>query len=515
MEEIVKVHPEAVTAATAAAMAAEPAAAATTTPGRRTIGVAGCKRDPKEMADAVAARAATEASSILSGTAAALGEDLARQVEQHVAGIRAFMDAELRKGGVFLDTTPREKGTENSAVDNAAALLAAEERRRRLKQENVTARQKRTGRGRRLLALKDGGTGEVCAGYLTQRADFKPLPISDTTKIKFSENAEKMLHQPSKFANKSKEASSHELYDPASKNNDGIETEFGEFDQPEQHQRFASPQKKISYDEGRLQNTIKDECLRVTDWPTFENCDAVNEGLKIPKPWKEPDFISYASSDRGYSGSDMQKIIRTQNERIQNLAEEVLGPLHFTEHLCDDKEVIAKCAENDEHPSSQNLPKNSEKVAFSNSDSFEFIAPVQLFQKFSHSSARLLDARNKRIDPTLSEKVIQPKFRTNPHSIKIQSSVYQVSEPPSMSAASFVSESKLAEACALTQYKMAPTLQVERKTKPNPKIVLPERKTKGSLEDIFGIESSSAGIAETVLKRFDFDLQSGDFKHRK
>ncbi|KAJ3029992.1 UNVERIFIED_CONTAM: hypothetical protein HDU68_010455 [Siphonaria sp. JEL0065] len=226
------------------------------------------------------------------------------------------------------------------------------------------------------------------------------------------------------------------------------------------------------------------------------------------------DFVSFSDSSNILS---LKQVLDAQNSKIDKLAEDVLGPFDHTRTIHSSAPEVPV-----EHASiamsAEEIPISSTKLhaPTPEPEPLEFPTtlacsptpstyttyhvseplrkcdppPEPVIFSFPHTSARLLDARNRRINPSTSSEIIQPKLPTNPQSLLIQSKIHNISQPPTLSAVALASTSKVAEACMKQQFKMAPTLSLMENGgggKPNPVVELPERRFVGSLEHVFGL----------------------------
>ncbi|KAI8610742.1 hypothetical protein BC830DRAFT_717448 [Chytriomyces sp. MP71] len=271
-------------------------------------------------------------------------------------------------------------------------------------------------------------------------------------------------------------------------------------------------------DEGRLE---ADPRRNSPPEPSSLKTEPLQAETKTYRHYKEDTFVSFGDSATILGIRD---VLALQNAKVQQLAEEVLGSFDkatpvtaATKHA-----IIAPPAERNifQHctsPSQPLLPEFLDSQTINESDgatSTELrkcqAPPEPVITQFPFASARILDARNRRLvnnskhDNQAQLTIFQPKMPTNPESLKIQASIHNISQPPSISLSTLAGTSKTAEVCLKNQFKMAPTLSVERgPTKPNPVVELPVRNVLGRLEDVFGITEVlvDKNVTESVLEK--------------
>ncbi|ORY47796.1 hypothetical protein BCR33DRAFT_714863, partial [Rhizoclosmatium globosum] len=527
-------------------------------------------------------RAEDETAHLLSPTAERESAHLAQQVANHLTSMQTFMSEKLRTGGVFVEGGL--VGVDRLVEAERQKQLKEAERVRRAQRElmekemqakAMMERQKKTGKGRRRLAVAEGGTGDIAVGFLTHRQDFRPVPVvssvrneEDNVDINHGngvqlQNDTKDAEEPDDILNalstklesmKLKLAySADHLEDQKRKKDHADQTTTEPFQtnpKTRPDRPATTPKKFVKVDSSAslLDRGVSAAIIRRTSGKSgprvpFEVAalwKAKEEGrfeaepimdLELPPspqlilPPQETvapkrlvprratqDFVSFGDSA---SIVNLNQVLEVQNAKIDKLAEEVLGPFDKARELAEAPvehvSVVAASAEeismeplNFPEPtpsefqddqiqpqipfptSTYSLTPLPEETTLRKCDP----PPEPVIFHFPHASARLFDARNRRINPAISSQVIQPKLPTNPQSLKIQSTIYNISTPPTLSASVLASSNKVAEVCMKNQFKMAPTLSgVELGgMKPNPVIELPERTFVGKLEHVFGLD---------------------------
>ncbi|KAI9347044.1 hypothetical protein BDR26DRAFT_953618 [Obelidium mucronatum] len=562
------------------------------------------------LSQVTADRAEHETTHLLT-TAADHENHLAEQVANHLKGMQKFMATRLRTGGVFVDGGLVSLGTADRLVEAEKAKQKKEAEKKRvhqlelmeaeLQQKAKIERQKKTGKGRRRLAVLEGGTGDIPVGFLTKRNDFRPLPVGSTDK-KPSQDSGRVYDSMSLYEMLSKEdvdglvandenraGEESEVDVMEALNNklesmklqlcqttDRLEEQKRRKENPgtppptEERAQIVSASKKPSSkfvkvdssasllsrgvsaaivrrtsgrggprvplevaaiwkakEEGRFSQDHNDcivSHIQAIPDPVAENLETKPKRLVPRRHAADSDFVSFSDSANILN---LKQVLDVQNAKIDQLAEEVLGP--YDTHVEETKPIafidpqfIASSAEEiilnplqyEESDTTRSKPFQIDAVT-EQFPSYDYRYEEEPLRKcdpppepvifaFPHSSARLLDARNRRINPTSSSEIIQPRLPTNPQSLKIQSSIHNISQPPTLSASAYAASSKVAEACMKNQFKMAPTLSLMETgggLKSNPVVDLPERKFVGKLEHVFGLSFEDLKLGSGANKR--------------
>ncbi|KAJ3241279.1 hypothetical protein HDU81_001264 [Chytriomyces hyalinus] len=539
-----------------------------------------------------ATRAENETARLLSISEIENSQNLAEQVTQHLKDMQTFMASKLKTRGIFSDGgvlgVDRLVEAERKTKMEAVALerrqyedMKAELNRQREAEEAL----KKTGKGRRQLALASGGTvfishsslhafivkicnvndiqGEIPVSFMTSRADFRPIP--ETSHVQ-EDSSDGNLPHPA--ATRIDIKQDEEIFEAL-----GLKLESAKLQiqmatqqvqlQPSNNENTSTkPHERISRDSSTSES-LSSSTQKYAK--TFDPTDTLlsrgdsaavvrrASGKSMPRVpldvaalWKAKDegrfnieqthpvdgvapnktkyrrdllssgFVSFGES------SDLvglQKVLEKQNAQVHKLAEEVLGPFErhttvedFVPHVEENApDQVQENAPDESHPTkpSQTMAWPTD-FSFINEDSRDDTPelrklqppPVPVVMEFPFSSARLLDARNRRINPKTSNDIIQPKLRTNMQSLKMQSSIHNISQPPSISMTAFAGSSKVADACLKNQFKMAPTLSIEvGPSTANPEVELPQRSVVGTLGEVFGIGDLSvqSSVSQSIL----------------
>ncbi|KAJ3073671.1 hypothetical protein HDU98_000944 [Podochytrium sp. JEL0797] len=506
---------------------------------------------------------------------------LATEVVNHLQGMQKFMAKKLRRGGVFVEggfMGTVDRLVEADRVKKAEVAEKARQHQNRLMQMALESKaeiekQKRTGKGRRRLAVLEGGTGDIPVAFLTTRQDFRPVPTSLNSST-MQTNISKPYYEASSDSRTVQselendadddvlaklegklEAMKLQLYQTTEglerRNLHEQEPAFQAALQPQTNsvgKRAITAKKFVKVDSSSslLSRGVSAAIVRRTSgkagprvppevaaiWkakeegrfdsdfqaPTLVLPPSTPHALASPTKPKHldtrrnrgTDFVSFSDSANILS---LKQVLEAQNAKIERLAEEVLGPLDPPSFV--PVKHVSMAAESLIAPE-PTLETNTNSAAHFNTlaefDALMQIDEPQSLRKcdpppepvifhFPHSSARLLDARNRRINPSETSKVFQPKLPTNLQSIKIQSSIHNISQPPTLSVAALAGTNKTADACMKNQFKMAPTLSSEMGWKPNPVVEFEERKVVGSLGSVFGLSGEELSVADSVLKK--------------
>ncbi|KAJ3125997.1 hypothetical protein HK100_010500, partial [Physocladia obscura] len=507
-------------------------------------------------------RAEYETADLLT-TGVARHNDLAQEVAHHLSSIQKFMASQLRTnaataavlGGEFDRIAAAERKAKIEELDRSRRAqeewtLKEHERR------EMVEKQQKTGEGRRRLAVIEGGTGDIAMGFLTRRADFRPVPTFCGTHGKISDSV-KVIE---KSGNDEEFTNEQEAEKEENDNNDGIigaleqkiEIIKQEIDQKAMELTAGESGRKNKENMSLTSPQISQDIPKIRQQSKFVTVDSssllISRGvsaaivrrssgkagprvpLDIAAIWKAKENGKFEADDASPRNSNIihqkkrldpdffessstvciKQVLQTQKNRNDELAMQVLSPFHqYNEYSQQHIPLIAQSAEN-----MSAITNKTQKYIDENSKNFCDTPceirkcnppPQKVIYEFAHTSARLLDARNRRINPAISSHVIQPKlYIKNLQSLKIQSSVHNISQPPTFSVKTLAATSKAANACMKSQFKLAPTLSLEHSTrgKVNPEVELPKRILKGRLGDVFGLKSN---------QRVDKKMSASDF----
>ncbi|KAI8835430.1 hypothetical protein BJ741DRAFT_709159 [Chytriomyces cf. hyalinus JEL632] len=517
-----------------------------------------------------ATRAENETARLLSISEIENSQNLAEQVTQHLKDMQNFMASKLKTRGIFSDGgvlgVDRLVEAERKTKMEAVALerrqyedMKAELNRQREAEDAL----KKTGKGRRQLALASGGTGEIPVSFMTSRADFRPIPdIShvqegssdanlphptirpdikqdeeifealglklESAKLQIQMASQQMQAQPTNNENSSTKAHEYISRDSStSESHSSSNQKYGKAFDPIDallsrgvsaavvRRASGKPIPRVPLDVAALWKAKDDGRFNVDHTDKLRTHPVDANKTKHRRDIFSSGFVSFGES------SDLvglRKVLDKQNAEVHKLAEEVLGPFErhpaVVESIPDVQENILDQLQSD----GSQPTKISETLAWPTN--FSFInesshddapelrklqpPPVPVVMEFPFSSARLLDARNRRINPKTSNDIIQPKLRTNMQSLKMQSSIHNISQPPSISMTAFAGSSKVADACLKNQFKMAPTLSIDvGPCTANPEVELPQRSFVGTLGEVFGIEDAlmQSSVSQSILNQ--------------
>ncbi|KAJ3257594.1 hypothetical protein HDU77_002656 [Chytriomyces hyalinus] len=515
-----------------------------------------------------ATRAENETARLLSISEIENSQNLAEQVTQHLKDMQNFMASKLKTRGIFSDGgvlgVDRLVEAERKTKMEAVALeqrqyedMKAELNRQREAEEAL----KKTGKGRRQLALASGGTGEIPVSFMTSRADFRPIPDTshvqegssdgnlphpttirpdikqdeeifealglklESAKLQIQMASEQVQVQPNKENSSTKPHEYISRDSSTSESHSSSSQKYGKTFDPTDtllsrgvsaavvRRASGKPMPRVPLDVAALWKAKDEGRFNIEHNDKLRTHPVDANKTKHRRDLFSSGFVSFGESADLVG---LQKVLDKQNAEVHKLAEEVLGPFErhpaVVESVPDAQEDILDQVQSDEsHPS-----KTSETLAWptdfgfinesSHDDAPELRKlqppPVPVVMEFPFSSARLLDARNRRINPKTSNAIIQPKLRTNIQSLNMQSSIHNISQPPSISMTAFAGSSKVADACLKNQFKMAPTLSIDvGPCTANPAVELPQRSVVGTLGEVFGIEDAlmQSSVSQSIL----------------